>query len=104
MRYLISGAAPIAPEVLDFLKVVYCAPIIEGYGQTESCAASFLTFMNDNHSGHVGSCTTAIQLMIEDVPEMNYLSTDRDSEGRLAPRGEACFRGPAVFKGYFGDP
>lgn len=38
-----------------------------------------------------------------DVPEMEYLSTDKDENGILTPRGEVCLRGPGVFAGYFND-
>ena len=34
-------------EVLDFLKVCFCCPISEGYGMTESAAASFVTKVDD---------------------------------------------------------
>ena len=36
-----SGSAPLAPETRDFLRVAMCAPVIEGYGLTETCGASF---------------------------------------------------------------
>jgi long-chain acyl-CoA synthetase len=32
IRFLVSGAAPIAPEILDYLKMVFCVPILEGFG------------------------------------------------------------------------
>ena len=31
---MVSGSAPLLPEVQKFLKVVLCAPLVEGYGQT----------------------------------------------------------------------
>ncbi len=34
VRLMISGSAPLLPEVQNFLKVCMCAPLIEGYGQT----------------------------------------------------------------------
>lgn len=104
VRLMVTGSAPIAQEVLDFMKTALSCPIIEGYGQTESSAASFLTSIQDPEAGHVGGCKPSLELKIVDVPEMNYLSTDKDSEGRLYPRGEVCTRGSAIIPGYYKDP
>jgi long-chain acyl-CoA synthetase len=38
-----------------------------------------------------------------DIPEMNYTHNDKDEEGRSAPRGEVCIRGPGIFAGYYKD-
>ena len=47
VRIMVTGSAPISSEVLDFLKVCFCCPIAEGYGMTESAAASFVTQLDD---------------------------------------------------------
>mmetsp|Transcript_43371 Transcript_43371/g.50990 ORF Transcript_43371/g.50990 Transcript_43371/m.50990 type:complete len:218 (+) Transcript_43371:1180-1833(+) len=39
-------------------------------------------------------------MKLQDVPEMNYLSTDV-IDGVPHPRGEVCFKGAACFVGYF---
>lgn len=101
LRYMVSGSAPISGEVLEFLKVCFCIPVMEGYGQTESSAVSFVTEAEDNTSGHVGGCTPNNEFKLQDIPEMDYYSTDKDEEGRLMPRGEICLRGPSVCMGYF---
>ena len=41
VRIALSGAAPLAPHVEDFLRVTLCCYFACGYGLTESCAASF---------------------------------------------------------------
>lgn len=34
---MITASAPIAPDVLNYLKVACSCPILEAYGLTESC-------------------------------------------------------------------
>ena len=54
VRLIISGSAPLLPEVHNFLKVTMSCPLLEGYGQTESSGASFITAAEDGMVGHVG--------------------------------------------------
>jgi long-chain acyl-CoA synthetase len=57
VRLMISGSAPLLPEVQNFLKVVMEAPLIEGYGQTESTGAAFIGDSSDPVVRHVGGPT-----------------------------------------------
>lgn len=43
------------------------------------------------------------EFKLVDVPEMEYLSTDKNEDGESVPRGEVCLRGPGRFAGYFHD-
>jgi long-chain acyl-CoA synthetase len=99
MRFMLSGSAPIARDVMDFLKVCFCCPIDEGYGLTETSGGSCTTYPYDPESGHVGGPCANQKIKLKDIPEMNYYSTDKPY-----PRGEICFWGPAVMKGYFKNP
>jgi long-chain acyl-CoA synthetase len=54
VRVMISGSAPLLPEVQDFLKVCMCCPLVEGYGQTETTGAITITDSNDPVVRHVG--------------------------------------------------
>ena len=101
VRLMATGSAPITGEVLTFLRIVFSCPIIEGYGQTESCAASFMTLPHDLDCGHIGGPVVNLEAKLIDVPDMKYFSTDTDESGNPQPRGELCLRGPAVFSGYY---
>jgi len=68
--YMITGSAPIDVEVMDFLKIAFCAPIHEGYGLTETAGATTLTKAEDPISGHVGGGLECCKLRLKDIPEM----------------------------------
>lgn len=98
VRFMGSGASPLSPDVMEFLRICFGCQLIEGYGMTEtSCVISSLD-EGDNLTGHVGSPNPACEIKLVDVPEMNYTSEDQPH-----PRGEICVRGPIVFQGYFKD-
>lgn len=82
-----SGSAPLTPEVHSFMKVIGCAPLMEGYGQTESTGFSFMSNATDPQVGHVGGPSSMVEYKLLDIPEMNYTHRDKDEQGRPMPRG-----------------
>jgi len=99
VRYMLTGSAPIAKDVLDFMKICFCCPIVEGYGLTESSAGSCVTEPDDPVTGHVGGPVEAVKIRLMDLPEMSYLSTDQPYA-----RGEIQMKGPSIFSGYYKNP
>eukprot|EP00897_Mesotaenium_endlicherianum_P001315 jgi/Mesen1/1210/ME000128S00185 len=96
VKIIISGAAPLAPHVEEFLRVAMCAPVVQGYGMTETCAGSFISIPgNMKQAGTVGPPMPVGEVRLESVPEMKY-----DALG-TPPRGEVCIKGPSLFAGYY---
>ncbi|KAG0369951.1 hypothetical protein BGX24_002225 [Mortierella sp. AD032] len=93
-----TASAPISAETLSFIRVAFCVEISEIYGQTEGTGGASATQQGEMEAGHVGPPTPTTELKLVDVPELNYLSTDKPY-----PRGEICVRGPNVFSGYLKD-
>lgn len=104
VRLMLSGSAPITTELISFIKIAFSCPVLEGYGQTESCGASIATSESDNDCGYIGGPLAGLEIKLVSVPEMRYLVTDVDEQGRPTPRGELCMRGPQVFQGYYRQP
>lgn len=78
VRYLLTGSAPIAAEVLEFLKVCFCCEMFQGYGLTETCGGCTMTKPDDaTAASHVGCSTPNVKLRLKDLPEMGYLHTNK---------------------------
>ena len=84
VREALSGAAPIAPQVLEFLMSVG-VPVREGYGMTENTAVATIVPVDELRLGSVG----------KPLP---------NSEVRIAEDGEILTRSEATFNGYFKNP
>jgi long-chain acyl-CoA synthetase len=82
-RVVLSGAAPIAPQVLEFFWSIG-VPVREGYGQTENTAMATLTPPGDVRLGTVGRPLPGVEV-------------------RIAEDGEILTRSAGVFAGYFKD-
>ncbi|XP_054454092.1 long-chain-fatty-acid--CoA ligase 1-like [Anoplopoma fimbria] len=96
VRLMLTGAAPISPTVLTFLRAAVGCQFYEGYGQTECTAGCTMTMPGEWNAGHVGAPLPCNSLKLVDVPEMNYLAVNGE--------GEVCVKGPNVFQGYLKDP
>nr|CAD1824041.1 unnamed protein product [Ananas comosus var. bracteatus] len=95
VRIILSGAAPLARHVEEFLRVVTCAHVIQGYGLTETCAGTFVSLPNEiSMLGTVGVPVQNVDVRLESVPEMGYDALSS------TPRGEICIRGDTLFSGY----
>ncbi|KAJ1732301.1 medium-chain fatty acid-CoA ligase faa2 [Coemansia sp. Benny D160-2] len=98
LQTVVSGSAPIDAKVLNFLRVALGVAFHEGFGSTECNAAATVSVAAENRAGHVGVPYPGIDIRLRDVPEMNYLATDRP-----CARGEILIRGKNVFSGYYRD-
>jgi long-chain acyl-CoA synthetase len=84
VRQAVSGAAPIAPEILEFF---YAAgvPVLEGWGMTETTAVGTVATLEHFKFGTVGRAVPGVEL-------------------RIAQDGEILMRGPNIFREYWKNP
>jgi len=81
IKQCVTGAAPIAPEILEFFYA--CGvPVLEGYGMTETSTVATVNELDDFRFGSIG----------KPLP---------GQEVRIADDGEILLRGPNIFQGYY---
>jgi long-chain acyl-CoA synthetase len=88
LEYALTGAAPVAKELLEFFWACDVL-ILEGYGATETSAVTAVNRPDDFRFGTVGRALPRAEIKIAE---------DTDDEGR----GEILVKGPHVFQGYHG--
>jgi long-chain acyl-CoA synthetase len=83
MRECVTGAAPIAKEILEFFYASG-VPVMEGYGMTETSTSATVNRpeRNDFRFGSVGKA-------------------QKDVEIKIADDGEVLIKGPNIFQGYY---
>jgi long-chain acyl-CoA synthetase len=81
IRQCVTGAAPIAKEILEFFYA--CGiPIMEGYGMTETATAATGNLVEDFRFGSVGKPFPGVEV-------------------KIAEDGEVLLAGPNIFKEYY---
>jgi long-chain acyl-CoA synthetase len=79
----VTGAAPIAKEILEFFWA--CGvPVMEGYGMTETSTAATISTPEAHRFGTVGKAFPGVEL-------------------RIGEDGEVLVKGANVFRGYYGN-
>jgi long-chain acyl-CoA synthetase len=84
LRFFVSGGAPLARKIGYFFELVGI-DILEGFGLTETSAATCVNRQHHNKIGTVGPPLPGMEL-------------------KIAPDGELLIRGRGVMKGYFQNP
>lgn len=84
IRFFISGGAPLSKEIAEFFHAAGFL-ILEGYGLTETTAASFINRENNYEFGTVGLPLGDIQV-------------------KIADDGEILLKSKKVFKEYYNNP
>jgi long-chain acyl-CoA synthetase len=84
VRVCITGAAPIAMDILEFLWGVGL-PVLEAYGMTEATVVTHINRLENPKLGTVGQV----------IPTMSC---------EIAADGEIVLQGPMVFQGYLKNP
>ncbi len=96
VRLAVSGAAPIAPEVINAFRSMFGIEIDEGYGLTETAPTLTSNRMQPRPKpGSVGAPLPGVELRIVD---------EAGNDVELGDTGEIVVRGPNVFKGYWRQP
>eukprot|EP00917_Polyrhabdina_sp_WS-2016_P011550 GHVP01025509.1.p1 GENE.GHVP01025509.1~~GHVP01025509.1.p1 ORF type:complete len:664 (+),score=105.56 GHVP01025509.1:81-2072(+) len=94
LKHMIVGGAKLDPSIEEEFKAIFGIPLVEGYGLSETMAASFVS-LPEMPSGSVGGPIGSCEFKIRSRPDLGFLISDDP------PRGELMCRGPAISPGYF---
>ncbi|ETX05342.1 class I adenylate-forming enzyme family protein [Candidatus Entotheonella palauensis] len=99
LRYIMVGAAPMAPEVAQRLQEKTNVRIVQGYGLTE---ASPVTHLNPVDQGQIKLDSVGLSVANQEQKVVDPETGERELEtGEL---GELIVKGPHVMQGYWKAP
>ena len=94
VRFAVSGASALDPQIIGAFRQRFGVEIWEGYGLTETSPTVATTRMADQRPGSIG----------KPIPGVDVRIVSQDAEEALpGDPGEIWVRGANVFKGYWGD-
>jgi long-chain acyl-CoA synthetase len=95
VRLMLSGSAPLAPEVIDRFTAATGIPVHQGYGLTEAAPVVTSTLCSvELQTGSVGAALPGIEIALRD--EVGHTPEGDDP-------GEIWIRGANMFSGYWPD-
>ena len=97
LRFTMNGASGIADDTKHFLSLVL-APMLAGYGLTETCANGALGCPLEYSPNAVGPIAAAIEVKLVSIPDMNY------SADSTPPQGEIWMKGMPILSEYWQNP
>ncbi|KAJ3334709.1 long-chain fatty acid-CoA ligase [Gonapodya sp. JEL0774] len=98
LQWALSGGALLSSSSQKFLWTTI-APVVQGYGLTETCAV--LSIQDPTHValGIAGEPLPSVEVKLIDVPDANYFVKNLPN-----PQGEILVRGGNIIKEYFKNP
>ncbi|XXG95979.1 long-chain fatty acid-CoA ligase [Hypoxylon texense] len=97
VRFLFNGASGISDGTRRFVSMVL-APMITGYGLTETCANGALGCPLQWTPDAIGPVPASLEIKLVSLPDLNY-----DAKA-TPPQGEILLRGLPVCKEYYKNP
>jgi len=97
LRICLNGGGPVAQDTQKFVSMCI-APMISGYGLTETCAMGALMDPLSWTDGALGEIPGSIETKLVDFADAGYYSTNNP------PQGEIWIRGAPVTSGYLDLP
>merc|ERR1712070_1056908 len=85
-----TGSAPLAPKVQMFVQAAFNVPVRQGYGLTETCAASCVQLGCDSSSGVVGPPCPSTCIKLRDWPE-GYYGDKKKPDADVVKKNEEDF-------------
>ncbi|WYZ46438.1 hypothetical protein EsH8_IX_000663 [Colletotrichum jinshuiense] len=98
LKLCMNGGGPIAKETQQFISLAI-APMIIGYGLTETTAMGCLMNPLEFNVNNMGAMPASIEIKLVDFAEAGYYATNKPN-----PQGEVWIRGPSVLEEYYENP